>query len=199
MRTTFAILIVGMALTSAVQAACEGPRCPPIMPRLRDGSDLDKQLAACNANAIWNLMPTWREEFRASCGKLHKAFLETDAGAKEKAKAIEHDKQLDALKSLESATAVELTDDQKAKLTAPAPAPALASRSQTLAVRASPPPAAVASIEIGPADADEFREIVNTVGAKDQPLLIRWFTKLLARAQAVAIAAEAAKAKDPAE
>ena len=37
---------------------------------------------------------------------------------------------------------------------------------------------------IEPADADEFREIVNTVGAKDQPLLIRWYQRLVAKQQA---------------
>ena len=39
-------------------------------------------------------------------------------------------------------------------------------------------------ITVDPSDAEEFIEIVNTVAAKDQPLLIRWYKRLVAKQQA---------------
>lgn len=192
------VIALAAGLPIAANAACDGPRCPPIMPRLHDASDLDKQLAACNSHAVWKLTPTWHDGFEAGCRKLFAAYLETETGAKAKAAAEKNDKDLAVVKAIED-TPVSLTVEQKAKLGMP-PAPAAPA-----ALRARAPvapgarPAALSSIEIGPADADEFREIVNTVGAKDQPLLIRWFSKLLGRQQAIEAAKAAAAAKEPAE
>jgi hypothetical protein len=46
------------------------------------------------------------------------------------------------------------------------------------------------------ADSEEFRDIINTIGAKDQPLLIRWYQRLVAKQQAaMKLAQEKSEAK----